>query len=127
MVLKSFMSIPKDTNGLLSKVIYPDGTESSYSYSVTEDGYTQAEIFDAGEQGYNRKKVAYYSGVSAKDRWRKNKSGIKYYSISSNLLRKLYKGDELVYENGTAQGMGVVAYEGGNKIKQYELASSSLL
>ena len=51
-------------NGYLSAVNYPDGTSSSYAFEVDEDGYLQENIFDAGEKGYHRSKVAYYSAVS---------------------------------------------------------------
>ena len=112
------------SDGGLEKVIYPDGTESTFSYTVNSDNKTEARIFEAGEKGTHRLKTVYFHNnfnANAKGR-----DQVHFYNHSSLLIDHIKMDNELVYKvyQRPNSGNSRRIYEGGNKFRFTGIAVS---
>ena len=115
---------PNSDERLIS-VDYPDGTTSTFSRSITPEGLTQVDIFEAGETGFNRSKSAYltsnfviYTSVD----------GLQHYNTASLLAVAVTKGTlnkEVTYAvHGKSATQKRVVYEGAGRVKELDLFSA---
>ena len=106
------------SDGLLSTIDFPDGTQSTFSASATANGMTKMSIFEATQKGMHRKKDAYLHNnfVSAV-----LGDGIELYNQSSLLINRIEKGGELSYQvyGHPTRGNIRLVYEGGNRLKRF--------
>ena len=101
--------------GFLSKVDYPDGSESTFSFSSGSNGLTEAHFNDIAAPKGHRHKTVYLSGSSAVVNGH-------VVPTSIGLCRMIANGEgEVTYMNaGETESGGDhnLIYEGGGKLKQ---------
>ena len=117
------------SNDHLSSVVYPDGTTSTFTSEVQEDGQTKVTIFEAGEKGKHRNKSVlldsnFNDGAVGRD-------GVKYFNQASLLVNKIFIGDESeqesafeIYQNPNHHNNRRV-YQGGKKLKTVNIATAT--
>ena len=107
-----------DSDERLISVDFPDGTQSTFTRTVTDSGKTKVSIFEAGQEGFDRNKSAYLSSNIGAHR---AMDGLEYFNSASLLIAYATKGqvNEEVAYYGKQDGhvMHRKIYEGEGKLK----------
>ena len=113
----------------LTGVSYPDGTASTFSAEVQQDGQTKVTIFEAGEKGRHRNKCIFLDSnfnASAVGR-----DGVQYWNSASLLVNTINIGsgtdEEMsfgIFQNPNHHNNRRI-YDGGNRLKSVNIATAS--
>lgn len=114
-----------DSDSPLISITYPDGTQSTFTSSVKENGHTSVVIFEAGEEGTHRRKELdldsnFNSGATGRD-------GVKYWNSASLLINNMTIGSDeekevtySIHQNPNHHNNRLI-HEGGNKLKSVNI------
>ncbi|MCM8539997.1 MAG: PA14 domain-containing protein, partial [Lentisphaeraceae bacterium] len=121
-------SADEDTNDHLSKVVYPDGTESTFSFEVVGNE-TLAHIFEAGDEGTHRNKTVHLDNNIVENP-NPTRDGQILFNQASLLINQLTIGDGTeaeqayaIYQNPNGANNRRI-FEGGYKLKSINIVSA---